>query len=69
MEKKELSPWLTKFWAEHGERLIYMGIATIMGAVFYWYTDMTGEGKTLLIAVGTLCLNKARGPKAGKPGG
>lgn len=59
-------PWLSRFWNEHGERIIFMGVASAFGIGFYHFTDMTGEGKTLLIAVATLCLNKARSPKNGK---
>ena len=56
-----MKTWGERFWQDHGDRLIFMGLATAFGVGFYAYADMTGEGKTLLIAVATLCLNKARG--------
>ena len=60
--------WLSKFWNGHGERIVFMGIATAFGVGFWFLTDMTGEAKTLLIAVATLALNKARStPKDGEP--
>ena len=60
--------WLSKFWATHGERLVFMAIATAFGIGFWFLTDMTGEAKTLLIAVATLALNKARStPKDEEP--
>jgi len=59
-------PWLRRFWNDHGDRVFFMGLATCFGVGFYFFSDMTGEGKTILIAVATLCLNKARStPKDG----
>ena len=52
--------WSKQFIVNHGERLFFMSLATCFGLGFI-YLDMTGEGKTLLIAVATLALNKARG--------
>lgn len=52
--------WFERFWHDHGDRLVFMAIASAFGVGFYVYTDMTGEAKTLLIAVATLALNKAR---------
>jgi len=52
--------WLSKFWNDHGVRLVFMAITTAFGIGFWYLTDMTGEAKTLLIAVATLALNKAR---------
>ena len=64
-----MKEWLLRFWQDHGDRLIFMGIATAFGIYFYAFTDLAGEGKTLLIAVATLALNKARGtPKTNGDG-
>lgn len=53
--------WFKSFWNRHGERIIFMAIVTAFGVAFMAIMpDMSGEGKTLLIAVATLALNKAR---------
>lgn len=53
--------WFNEFWNRHGERLIFMAIVTAFGIAFMAIMpEMDGEGKTLLIAVATLALNKAR---------
>ena len=53
--------WLTRFWNEHGDRIIFMLGATCFGGYFYAFTqDMQGEGKTILIGVAMLLFNKAR---------
>ena len=54
-----MKEWLNAFWKDHGDRLVFMGIVTIFGVAFI-LLKMTGEGKTLLVAVATLALNKAR---------
>jgi len=61
-----MSKWFARFWYEHGVRIIFMAITTLFGVGFWYFTDMTGEAKTLLIAVATLCLNKARSDSAEK---
>ena len=61
--QKEPSP----FWVEHQDRIVYMAIATAFGTAFC-FMGMPGEGRTILIAVATLALNKARSKVAnGKP--
>lgn len=59
--------WIQLFIHNHGERLFFMGIATAFGIVFH-KMGMAEEGKVILIAVGTLALNKARGTLNGKKG-
>ena len=67
MEKREY-PWMKRFWTDHGDRLIFMGITAVFGVGFH-YIGMAAEGKVLLIAVATLALNKARStPKEDKNG-
>ena len=56
----------TQFLTNHGERLFFMVVATAFGLAFI-KIGMGGEGKTLLIAVATLALNKARGSTLKKP--
>ena len=61
--------WITRFWEDHGDRIVFMAIAAAFGIFFYKFTDMKGEGTTLLIAVATLALNKARSkPKVDNAG-
>lgn len=61
-----MKTWATEFWANHGDRIVFMAIVTAFGFGFYFMNDMKGEAKTLLIAVATLALNRARtGPKNG----
>ena len=55
-----MKTWGIRFWNDHGDRLIFMGIAAAFGFGFMAWAEMIGEGKTLLIAVATLALNKAR---------
>ena len=55
-----MKEWLIKFAANHGERIVFMAIATCFGIGLY-LMGLAGEGKTILIAVATLALNKARG--------
>ena len=62
-----MTQWLIRFWDDHGDRLVFMGIATAFGVGFYVCTDMQGEAKTLLIAVATLALNKARSKPTNDP--
>jgi len=55
-----MTKWIARFWDDHGDRLVFLFLATLFGIGFFVFTEMQGEGKTLLIAVATLCLNKAR---------
>jgi len=55
-----MKEWGKNFLNNHGERLVFMIIASIFGVGLY-YAGLPGEGKTLIIAVATLALNKARG--------
>ena len=63
MDEKESLEVLKKepsqLWIEHQEKLLFMGIATFFGIVFS-LLGWIGEGKTILIAVATLALNRAR---------
>ena len=67
-----MKEWLKGFWQNHGDRVFFMSVSTIFGLAFLSLgtykslEPLTGAGTTLLIAVATLALNKARGPN-GKP--
>ena len=57
-----MDSWFKEFWVGHGERIIFMTIATIFAGIFYFYVpDMKGEAKTILVGLAMLCFNKARG--------
>lgn len=58
-----MKEWALRFWQDHGDRLIFMGIAAGFGVGFLFtgIKELAGAGTTLLIAVATLALNKARG--------
>ena len=62
-----MKTWILRFWGDHGDRIVFMGIVAVFGVIFM-YIDMIAEGKVLLIADATLALNKARStPKEEKP--
>lgn len=52
--------WFKKFFEDDGRRIFYMSVTLIMGVSFLFIEGMKDTGTTLLIAVGTLSLNKAR---------
>ena len=52
--------WFTTFWDEHGERLVFAGLALGLAAVFWFMPDMKGEAKTIMIGIAMLFFNKAR---------
>lgn len=58
-----MKEWFVKFWNEHGERLIYCGLVVTMavGFALSGTEELSNSYPTLLIAVATLFLNKARG--------
>ena len=55
--------FLKNFVNEHGERLVFMLLATAFGLAFLTSPEMQGEAKTILIGVAMLCYNKARSTK------
>lgn len=61
IERKPKKPhlWAAKFWKEHGERFVFMTLATGFAGLF-WVMDMKGEAKTILVGTAMLCYNKAR---------
>jgi len=58
-----MKTWVSKFWYGHGERLIYCLLVVILAVGFMLSSveDLSKSAPTLLIAVATLFLNKARG--------
>lgn len=57
--------WMN-FLKQHGERIFWLAIATILATSFMFVDGMEESGKTFLIAVATLAVNKARSPKEDK---
>lgn len=67
-----MSEWFINFWKAHGERHIYGAYASVLAVVFLWVgikvpelKEFKGAGSTILIGIGMLWFNKARGN--GKP--
>ena len=58
--------WSIRFWNDHGDRLVFMGIALLLALfLYYLMPDMKAEAKVILIGIAMLCYNKARSaPKA-----
>lgn len=52
--------WFNKFWNTHGERLVFAAFALSIAAVLY-LLEMKAEAKTIIIGMGMLFFNKARG--------
>jgi len=61
-----MKPWLETFWTNHGERLVFAALATGFGAFFWFTPEMREEGKTILIMIAGIFVNKVRGPMQGK---
>jgi hypothetical protein len=59
--------WLKKFWGNHGERITFMVLATIFAAAFLFIPDLEAEGKTILVMIAGILVNKVRGPMNGAP--
>ena len=61
-----MSKWFNRFWADHGDRLVFMGIATVfgLGIAYLGYKlkdeKLMGTGIGMIVVVGGLALNKAR---------
>ena len=60
--------WIKKFVNVHGERIFFMGVASLMaigfivvGAKIESLSSLSESGTTILIGVAMLCYNKARG--------
>jgi hypothetical protein len=54
--------WFNGFWGNHGERLVFMALATAFGIGFCFWESLAGEGKTILVMVAGILVNKVRGP-------
>ena len=52
--------WFKRFWDAHGDRLIFASLALGVSYVLY-NIDLKAEAKTILIGIGMLLFNKARG--------
>jgi hypothetical protein len=51
---------MIQFWKNHGERLVFMFLAALLALAMY-QLKWVDESKVIIIALATLCLNKARG--------
>lgn len=54
--------WFNRFWDNHGERIVFMALATAFGVGFLFWEALEGEGKTILVMVAGILVNKVRGP-------
>lgn len=52
--------WFKAFWNTHGERLVFASLALGVAAVLY-LLELKAEAKTIIIGMGMLFFNKARG--------
>ena len=57
-----MSEWFFRFWDNHGERMVFMVLATGFGIAFYFAPDLQKEGQTILIMIAGILVNKVRGP-------
>ena len=57
-----MKTWLLKFVADHGNRIVFMLIASFFGCLFY-YLGLHEEGKTILTLVAGVAVNQCRSPK------
>jgi len=65
-----MKEWFLKFWSLHGERVVFMSAASLLGWIFIYIglkfeplKELVGAGMATEIGIMTLCLNKARSPK------
>lgn len=58
-----MEQFVQQFIKEHGTRIFWLLMTVILAVSFFFLEGMMESGKTLLIAVAALCLNKARSPK------
>lgn len=69
-----MKEWVMDFIRSDGQRIFYMGVATVFGLGLFYIgrrvgnNELAGSGIGMLIGVGTYALNRARG-NAKKPGG
>lgn len=57
--------WLTSFWNEHGERLVFAGLAVLFAFGFY-FVGMEEEANVIFIGLAMMFFNKARTGFVGK---
>ncbi|MBC2712072.1 MAG: hypothetical protein HGJ94_14130 [Desulfosarcina sp.] len=58
-----MKDWGLKFLGEHGDRLVFIGLAAAFGVAFWNMDGMRAEGKAVLMLLPGMLLNKARSPK------
>ena len=65
-----MKQWSIEFWENHGERLIFMGGATLFSVAFMLtkIQKLSDAGEVILIGVAMLLYNKARSkPNGAQP--
>lgn len=62
-----MKEWINKFWDEHGTRIIFGGMALIIALFMYYIMDLKPQAEVIIIGLGMLCFNKARGSNGEKP--
>ena len=56
--------WLKKFWDNHGERLVFVALTLILGAIIAKvFPDLKDKVSGVCLMVLGLLFNKARSPK------
>jgi len=57
-----MKQWFTRFWTDHGDRLVFMGLAATLAMVFMGsgVEKMISAGEVILIGIAMLLYNKAR---------
>lgn len=58
--------WLKRFWAGHGERIVFGGIAFAFAVYFLGQPaqELKGAGMTIMIGLAMTAYNKSRGGSA-----
>jgi len=66
-----MKQWFFRFWDLHGDRTIFLTGATLMsllliavGVSFEGFEDLVSAGKTTLVMILGILVNKARSPEA-----
>lgn len=59
-----MNKWCVRFWNEHGDRLIFIGLSGMFASFMYWLIPSTREQVVAIyfLLLGLL-VNKARTPK------
>ena len=63
-----MKQWSKRFWYEHGDRLVYVGLAFVMCLFFTYNTEipMKEQAKNILLIIVGILINKIRTPEQPK---